>query len=185
MQYHIANYGLSQIADQRRYNFLGLRNFGSDTLFLTATSPDFFHRMIVLVGKMMADGTWDTYGFAEDDPDGNGEFKYNVMKDPRFEKFTKIKNEKDPEYWQQKAMFEQYVNEFNKAGFTDENGKKLDMNKEYVVAMNSYISSMVTFEHRNPFENVYKPCSDLMMDYLRAQKSISYQGITRVTEIAK
>jgi hypothetical protein len=125
MQYHIANYGLSQIADQRRYNFLGLRNFGSDTLFLTATSPDFFHRMIVLVGKMMADGTWDTYGFAEDDPDGNGEFKYNVMKDPRFEKFTKIKNEKDPEYWQQKAMFEQYVNEFNKAGFTDENGKKL------------------------------------------------------------
>lgn len=67
----------------------------------------------------------------------------------------------------------------------DENGKKLDMNKEYVVAMNSYISSMVTFEHRNPFENVYKPCSDLMMDYLRAQKSISYQGITRVTEIAK
>lgn len=125
MQYHIANYGLSQIADQRRYNFLGLRNFGSDTLFLTATSPDFFHRMIVLVGKMMADGTWDTYGFAEDDPDGNGELKYDVMKDPRFEKFTKIKDENDPEYWQQKAMFEQYVNEFNKAGFIDENGKKL------------------------------------------------------------
>jgi hypothetical protein len=23
MQYHISNYGLSQIADQRRYNFLG------------------------------------------------------------------------------------------------------------------------------------------------------------------
>ena len=67
----------------------------------------------------------------------------------------------------------------------DENGKKLDMNKEYVVAMNSYISSMFTFEHRNPFENVYKPCSDLMMDYLRAQKSISYQGITRVTENSK
>jgi hypothetical protein len=99
MQYHIANYGLSQIADQRRYNFLGLRNFGSDTLFLTATSPDFFHRMIVLVGKMMADGTWDTYKFNEDDPDGNKEMIYDVMKDPRFAKFTaKNPNENDPEY---------------------------------------------------------------------------------------
>jgi hypothetical protein len=27
MQYHISNYGLSQIADQRRYNFLGWRNW--------------------------------------------------------------------------------------------------------------------------------------------------------------
>jgi hypothetical protein len=55
--------------------------------------------MIVLVGKMMADGTWDTYKFNEDDPDGNKEMIYDVMKDPRFAKFTaKNPNENDPEY---------------------------------------------------------------------------------------
>ena len=126
MQYHISNYGLSQIADQRRYNFLGWRNWGTDTLFLTATSPDFFHRMIVLVGKMMADGTWDAYNFEEGGIDGNGELTYDVMKDPRFEKFTKNKY-KDPEYWEQKALFERYVQEFNNAGFTDEEGNKLSV----------------------------------------------------------
>ena len=127
MQYHIANYGLSQIVDQRRYNFLGWRNFGTDTLFLTATSPDFFHRMVVLVGKMMADGIWDTaYEFEEGYNNGDGKLTYDVMKDPRFAKFTsKNPNFNDPEYWQQKAMFEQYVQEFNKSGFTKENGEKL------------------------------------------------------------
>jgi hypothetical protein len=40
------------------------------------------------------------------------------MKDPRFEKFTKNQY-KDPEYWEQKALFERYVQEFNNAGFTN------------------------------------------------------------------
>ena len=88
-QYHIANYGLSQVADQRRYNFLGWRNWGTDTLFLTATSPDFFHRSIILVAKMMADGTLDAYEFDEKANNGYGELKYNVMKDKRFSKFVK------------------------------------------------------------------------------------------------
>jgi hypothetical protein len=48
------------------------------------------------------------------------------MKDPRFEKFTKNKY-KDPEYWEQKALFERYVQEFNNAGFTDEEGNKLSV----------------------------------------------------------
>lgn len=125
-QYHIANYGLSQVADQRRYNFLGWRNWGTDTLFLTATSPDFFHRSIILVAKMMADGTLGAYEFNEKANNGYGELKYNVMKDKRFSKFVKKNPDTDDsEYWQQKALFEQYINEFNNSGFTDENGNKL------------------------------------------------------------
>lgn len=131
MQYHIANYGLHQIADQRRSNFLGLRNWGTDTLFLTATSPDFFHRSIVLVAKMMADGSWDAYDFDEKANNGSGQLTYDVMKDARFAKFTKKDpNLNDPEYWQQKAMFEQYVSEFNKLGITDENGNKLTVERD-------------------------------------------------------
>lgn len=131
MQYHIANYGLRQIADQRRSNFLGLRNWGTDTLFLTATSPDFFHRSIVLVAKMMADGVWGAYDFDEKANNGSGKLEYDVMKDARFAKFTqKNPNLNDPEYWQQKAMFEQYVNEFNKLGITDENGNKLTVESD-------------------------------------------------------
>ena len=129
MQYHIANYGLSQVANQRRYNSLGWRNWSTDTLFLTATSPDFFHRMIILVSKMMADGTWDAYDFDEDAVNGFGRLTYDVMKDPRFAKFTSKDPRKydDPEYWQQRAMFEQYIQEFNKSGITDPNGNKLSM----------------------------------------------------------
>lgn len=134
MQYHIANYGLSQVANQRRYNSLGWRNWGTDTLFLTATSPDFFHRMIILVSKMMADGIFDTaYEFDEDALGGYGELKYDVMKDPRFAKFTAENPDyDDPEYWQQKAMFEQYVQEFNKTGVTGPNGEKLTMERDRV-----------------------------------------------------
>lgn len=128
MKYHIANYGLSQVADQRKFNFLGMRNWGTDTLFLTATSPDFFHRSIVLVAKMMADGSWDAYDFDEKANNGSGELTYDVMKDERFAKFTGKYGKpdlNDPEYWQQKAMFEQYITEFNQSGVTDKNGEKL------------------------------------------------------------
>jgi hypothetical protein len=78
---------------------------------------------------MMADGTWDAYDFDEGAVNGFGRLTYDVMKDPRFAKFTSKDPSKydDPEYWQQRAMFEQYIQEFNKSGITDPNGNKLSM----------------------------------------------------------
>jgi hypothetical protein len=37
-------------------------------MFLTASSPDFQHRMAILVAKMIGDGCWDAHSL---DKDGN------------------------------------------------------------------------------------------------------------------
>lgn len=54
--YNMANMSLSQLANGRRINWLNIKHWGKDTLFLTATAPDFMHRMSILVAKMMGDG---------------------------------------------------------------------------------------------------------------------------------
>lgn len=68
MQYGMANQSLSQLAEGRRTNWCSPINMGKDTLFLNTTSPDFMHRMSILVAKMMADKCWSAHSV---DAEGN------------------------------------------------------------------------------------------------------------------
>ena len=52
----MANYSLSNIANQRRLNWLNIKNWGKDTMFIGCSAPDYQHRNAILIAKMMGDG---------------------------------------------------------------------------------------------------------------------------------
>ena len=81
-QYQMANQSINQIANQRRVNWINIKNWSKDTLFLTATAPDFMHRVSILVAKMMGDGCWEAHSLNED-----GQLVYDFKKDKRFEQY--------------------------------------------------------------------------------------------------
>lgn len=116
MIYGMANYSMGQIASQRRLNWYGIKNFRSDTLFLTATAPDFQHRMSILVAKMMGDGCWEAHSLDE-----NGFLKYDFKKDKRFKAYVEG-NTKDPDYLAQKTEYETRIAELIKAGIKKADG---------------------------------------------------------------
>lgn len=116
MIYGMANYSMGQIANQRRLNWYGIKNFRSDTLFLTATAPDFQHRMSILVAKMMGDGCWEAHSLDE-----NGFLKYDFKKDKRFKAYTE-NDTKNPDYLAQKTEYETRIAELIKAGIKKADG---------------------------------------------------------------
>lgn len=61
-------------------------------------------------------------------------------------------------------------------------GKPLDLNKTYSVSMNSYISSMYPYEHRNQGQAMGKTTAENMVDYLKRIKIIpSYKQEKRIS----
>lgn len=117
--YQMANQSVNQIAKQRRLNWMNIHNWSRDTLFITATAPDFMHRVSILVAKMMADGCWDAHSIED------GKLVYDFTKDKRFEQFLKD-NTSHKDYLKQKALYETMVEEFTKSGYTKEDGTKLN-----------------------------------------------------------
>ena len=123
--YGMANQSLAQLAGQRRLNWAHINHWGKDTLFLTATSPDFMHRMSLLVAKMMSDGCFEAHSIDE-----NGVLVYDFKKDKRFQHL--INNDTDsPEYIKEKSLYLTMIDDFNRTGFknpdgSDLNGENLD-----------------------------------------------------------
>lgn len=118
MQYGIANMSLSNIAKQRKLGRHGIRNWSTDTLFWTSASPDFQHRMSVLVGKMMADGSWEAHSL-----DADGNLVYDWTKDKRFEAYVNNKTD-DKNYLYQKSLYLNYIREFNRIGYKKADGSE-------------------------------------------------------------
>lgn len=129
----VANYSLNNIHRKRRLNWTGIRNWNTDTAFWGSTSPDFQHRMTILVAKMMGDGIFDP-DMAKSayylDKDGNA--VYDWTKDKRFKICAEGLASKDvkefakthPEFGDQYSLYEQYILELNRIGkkFKDKHG---------------------------------------------------------------
>lgn len=115
-QYGMANMSLSNLANQRRVDWFGIRNWNTDTLFLTASSPDFQHRMAILVGKMMQEGSWEAHSLDED-----GMLVYDWKKDKRFEAYVNNRTD-DTKYLEQKSLYLNYIREFNRIGYKKPDG---------------------------------------------------------------
>ena len=116
-QYGMANYSMSNIARQRRMNWWGIKNFRTDTLFLTSSAPDFQHRMAILIAKMKADDCWDAHYLDE-----NGFLKYDFSKDSRFSVYLSG-DTTNPLYIDQKTEYLERIAELNRVGMTKENGE--------------------------------------------------------------
>lgn len=67
---------------------------------------------------------------------------------------------------------------------TNVGGKKFDKKATYTMATNSYAQAVSTSEKRDKGKNMFKPCSDYVLDWLRKQKSIDgYSGKKHVTVV--
>ena len=123
-RYGVANYSLNNIARKSKLNWTGIRNWSTDTLFWGSTSPDFLHRMTILIAKMMSDGVFDrdmsksAYYLNE-----NGDLVYDWKRDKRFTAY--VNNDKsNSTYLDQKGLYLGHIAELNNASkrYTDEFG---------------------------------------------------------------
>ena len=119
VNYKMANQSMGGIAQNRRVNWLNIKNWNEDTLFLTATAPDFLHRVSILVAKMMGDGCWEAHSLDE-----NGKLVYNFKNDKRFEHYNN--NDVDhKDYLKEKALYETMLEQFIAEGYKKEDGSDL------------------------------------------------------------
>ena len=124
-RFGVANYSINNIHRKRRLDWTGIRNWNTDTAFWGSTSPDFQHRMTILLAKMMGEGIFDS------DPnksayylDKGGNAVYDWTRDKRFsvcaqglasgniKEFAKT----HPEFADQYALYEAHITELNRIG---------------------------------------------------------------------
>lgn len=93
-------------------------------MFVTATAPDFMHRMSILVAKMKADNCFDAHSV-----DDKGQLVYDFHKDGRFQHFLNDEYT-HPDYLKEKSLYETMIDSFNQEGFRNEDGSYLDASKK-------------------------------------------------------
>lgn len=118
--YGMANQSLNQLARQRRVKWAHINHWSKDTLFLTATSPDFMHRMSLLIAKMKNDGCFEAHSLDE-----NGVLVYDFKKDKRFEHLVKGETSHE-NYLKEQSLYKAMIDDFNRAGFRKEDGSALN-----------------------------------------------------------
>lgn len=117
--YGMANYSLGNVANQRKVNWMNIRNWGQDTLFIGCSAPDYQHRMSILIAKMMDDGCWNAISANESD-----ELVYDWKKDKRFEIYAKGETS-NPKYLEQKTLYLKNLEEWNAQGYRKPDGTTL------------------------------------------------------------
>lgn len=127
--YKMANQSMSSIAKNMRVNWANIKNWNEDTLFLTATAPDFLHRVSILVAKMMGDGCWEAHSINE-----NGELVYDFTKDKRFQHFINDETS-HPDYLKEKSLYEKMIELFNTEGYRKKDGSLLSIKDKDALPM--------------------------------------------------
>lgn len=90
-------------------------NFDSGLAFANVTAPDNDNRMVIVVAKMLSDGTFNAFEIKDN------QLIYNPSKDERFSYFfanraNDANMQTDKKYVQQKALYEYYITSFNDSG---------------------------------------------------------------------
>jgi len=65
------------------------------------------------------------------------------------------------------------------AEMKESNGNPLNPQKEYTVAMNSYIATSYKFEHKDPGKSSGMTSEEILINYLREVQKINYSGAKR------
>ena len=100
----------------------GLHNTLEQMMYWSQTQPDYFHRCAIFIACMEKDGCYSAYSLKD------GILTYDMAKDERFKLFWKLKSDtsnKPEEYYKQEALYQAYLDDFNKAGYTLKYGDKL------------------------------------------------------------
>ncbi len=84
---NFSNEEMAEASKRHQWTVLGL----TDKSSVTATAPDFLHRMAILVGHLRTIGAFDAY-YLDDD---TGRLLYDMRKDARFQTWLKYKDSED------------------------------------------------------------------------------------------
>ena len=106
IRYRLSNTDLARIKERLRTGRNGAYNW-DNWAYATLRSPDFLNRLTLFVARCMQDGVWDAYSME------NGQLKYDVKKDQRFQHFIKD-DVNHPDYKKEKALFILHINNWNK-----------------------------------------------------------------------
>ena len=66
-----------------------------------------------------------------------------------------------------------------------EDGKPLDLNAQYNIVMNNYMSTVFDYEHKDDGHSTFRRSNELMLEYLAQHPDIDYGKTQRVFEIEK
>ncbi|WP_066628029.1 bifunctional metallophosphatase/5'-nucleotidase [Labilibacter marinus] len=109
------------------------------------------------------------------DPFGNEVIKFTLT---HKELFTLIKNSRMGDLKPSGMQIVYYQSGY--IGLNDMQGNRLDVDKTYTVAMNSYIASAYNFEHVDSGENTKETSVQALIDYIKFKKQIDYKDVIRI-----
>lgn len=126
--YGMVNFSNEEMADaskRHQWTVLGI----SDKSSVTATAPDFLHRMAILGGHLKTIGAFDAYSLDET----TGRIQYDMKKDQRFQTWLKYKDSEDvipdletrKKYNQEKQVYQEELNSWNTIGYNLKYGSLL------------------------------------------------------------
>lgn len=105
--FRMQNMDSNRIAQELMSDKSGLLNMKDRLVFWTATAPDYFNRMSMLLAQMIHDGVWGSMQITEEG------FKYNWKKDKRFEAYANNDKSDINKYNEQRALYLYMLQEAN------------------------------------------------------------------------
>lgn len=103
--------GLDSQADRMYSNKVGFLNINSDTGFIATRGIDFYSRGSILVARMLKEDCFKAHKYiSEDEP-----CRYVFTDDPRYAIYWKGETT-NPKYGEQKALYEERLDQFNREG---------------------------------------------------------------------
>ena len=134
IEYGMANADMHQIQDRLSSSRTGIKNFDSDALYICNKIPDAYHRLGLLIAKMIHDGCWEAISLKDDI------LVYDFKKDKRFSELNNPNaNKKTEKYRSQKALYNVMRDQFNKEGWNLKDGE--DLPRAYTIQENTSIKS--------------------------------------------
>lgn len=134
VEYGMANADPHQIQDLLSKSRSGIKNFNSNTLYICNRVPDMYHRLSLVIAKMIHDGCWDAHSIVDD------ELIYDFKKDKRFSLLNNPNADKESnEYKKQRSLYTAMRLQFNKEGFHINDGEALP--RAYTILESTSIKS--------------------------------------------
>lgn len=134
VDYGMANADANLIKERLSSSQTGIKNFDSDALYIFNRIPDSYHRLGLLIAKMIHDGCWEAHSIVDD------QLVYDFKKDKRFSLLNDSSADKNSkEYKIQKSLYEAMRIQFNKEGWDIKPGE--DLPRAYTIQEGNSIKS--------------------------------------------
>nr|DAE20147.1 MAG TPA: hypothetical protein [CrAss-like virus sp. ctYsL76] len=134
IEYGMANADPHEVKKILSQSRSGIKNWDSDTLYLFNRVPDSYHRLGLMIAKMIHEGCWEAHSIVDD------ELVYDFKKDARFsllnDQYADTTSEK---YKKQKALYTAMLEQFNREGWHLQDGDALP--RAYTVQESTSIKS--------------------------------------------